>query len=77
MLKKYDHKDQVFLGKALQDTDTVIIHHYSQDFEFKYPDFAAGFVFSSSLVETFSKELKNSDFELEHFPKDFSIGRYK
>ena len=77
MLKKYDHKDQVFLGKALQDKDSVIIHHYSQDFKFKYPDFAAGFVFSSSLAQTLHKELKNRGYELEHFPKDFSIGRYQ
>ena len=75
MLMKYDHKDKVFLGKALQDKDSVIIHHYSNDFEFKYPDFSAGFVFSASLADTLSRELKNSDFELEHFPKDFSIGR--
>ena len=74
ILKKYDPKQNVFLGKALQDRDSVIIHHYSQDYKFKYPDFSAGMVFSSQLVKSLSKELKEKNFELEHFPKDFSIG---
>ena len=75
MLEKYDPSENRFLGKALQDKDSVIIHHYSQDYEFKYPDFSAGFVFSSQLVKYLSKELKEKDFDLEHFPKDFSIGK--
>ena len=57
MLEKYDPSDNLFLGKALQDKDSVIIHHYSQDYEFKYPDFSAGFVFSSQLVKYLSKAI--------------------
>lgn len=74
MLQKYDPEQEVFLGKALQDRDSVIIHHYSQDYKFKYPDFSAGMAFSSQLVKSLSKELKEKNFEPEHFPKDFSIG---
>ena len=73
-LKKHNHRDYVFLGKALQDQESVIIHHYDQDFNFKYPDFSAGFVLSAILVKTMAKELKASNFDLKGFPKDFSIG---
>ena len=76
VLGKYDPKEHLFLGKALQDKDSVIIHHYSQDYEFKYPDFSAGFVFSLQLAQSLSKEIKEKNFDLEHFPKDFSIGNY-
>ena len=74
ILEKYDPDHDVFLGKALQDQDSVIIHHYDQNFDFKYPDFAAGFVLSVSLAEALSEELDASDYQLEHFPSDFSIG---
>ena len=76
VLNKHNPEDLVFLGKALQDQDSVIIHHYSQNLKFKYPDFAAGLVFSSFLVATLATELEDSNFELEDFPKDFSIGKH-
>lgn len=75
MLQKYDQTQNVFLGKALQDRDSTIIHHYSQDYDFKYPDFSAGFVFSAQLANSLSKDLKAKNFDLENFPKDFSIGK--
>ena len=74
LLSAYDSDRNVFLGKALQDQDSVIIHHYNQNLDFKYPNFAASFVLSARLVDTIVKELKAKNFQVENFPKDFSIG---
>ena len=42
-----------FLGKALHDEESTIIHHYAfseNPTVFKYPDFAAGWALSIPLV---------------------------
>lgn len=78
VLEKYDPSDTIFLGKALRDREAVIIHNYNEDYEFKYPDFSAGFVFSSQLVVSLSRELNEKNFEL--IRKEillFSIGKRK
>ncbi|GAB1290503.1 Beta-1,3-glucosyltransferase [Apodemus speciosus] len=60
-----------FLGKALYDEESTIIHHYAfseNPTVFKYPDFAAGWALSTPLVNKLAKRLKS-----EALKSDFTI----
>jgi hypothetical protein len=57
LLKLYNHEQNIFIGKALRDQRGSKIHHFEKKFNLTYPDFSAGFVFSSSLAKTLTKEV--------------------
>ncbi|XP_006879696.1 PREDICTED: beta-1,3-glucosyltransferase [Elephantulus edwardii] len=72
MLRRYDPSKEWFLGKALHDEESTIIHHYAfseNPAVFKYPDFAAGWALSLPLVNKLAKRLKSdslkSDFTID------------
>ncbi|XP_060047640.1 beta-1,3-glucosyltransferase [Erinaceus europaeus] len=70
-LRRYSPSKEWFLGKALHDKESTIIHHYafSEDpTAFKYPDFAAGWALSIPLVNKLTKRLKS-----ESLKSDFTI----
>ncbi|XP_060090701.1 beta-1,3-glucosyltransferase [Heteronotia binoei] len=71
VLRRYDKSKELFLGKALHDEESTIIHHYAfaeNPTSFKFPDFAAGWVLSMPLVNKLAKRLKN-----EPLKSDFTI----
>ncbi|GAB6030051.1 beta 1,3-galactosyltransferase-like [Chamberlinius hualienensis] len=52
-LGNLNHEMEWFLGKALTDDEATIVHHFAfheNPTQFKYPDFAAGIVFSWPLL---------------------------
>uniref|UniRef100_A0A8B9UHG9 Beta 3-glucosyltransferase n=1 Tax=Anas zonorhyncha TaxID=75864 RepID=A0A8B9UHG9_9AVES len=60
-----------FLGKALYDEESTIIHHYAfaeNPTVFKFPDFAAGWALSIPLVNKLAVKLKS-----EPLKSDFTI----
>ncbi|XP_039389684.1 beta-1,3-glucosyltransferase isoform X2 [Mauremys reevesii] len=60
-----------FLGKALYDEESTIIHHYAfaeNPTVFKFPDFAAGWALSIPLVNKLANRLKS-----EPLKSDFTI----
>ncbi|XP_059852173.1 beta-1,3-glucosyltransferase [Delphinus delphis] len=64
-------QEEWFLGKALHDEESTIIHHYAfseNPTVFKYPDFAAGWALSIPLVNKLTKRLKS-----ESLKSDFTI----
>lgn len=72
VLRRYDKRKEWFLGKALHDEQSTIIHHYAfaeDPVVFKYPDFAAGWSMSLPLVNRLAKQLRNekpsSDFTID------------
>ncbi|KAM8802572.1 beta-1,3-glucosyltransferase isoform 3-T3 [Rhynchonycteris naso] len=70
-LRRYDPSKEWFLGKALHDEESTIIHHYAfseNPTVFKYPDFAAGWALSIPLVNKLTKRLKS-----ESLRSDFTI----
>uniref|UniRef100_A0A5F9CMM5 Beta-1,3-glucosyltransferase n=1 Tax=Oryctolagus cuniculus TaxID=9986 RepID=A0A5F9CMM5_RABIT len=70
-LRRYDPSKEWFLGKALHDEESTIIHHYAFSENpaiFKYPDFAAGWALSVPLVNKLAKRLKS-----ESLKSDFTI----
>uniref|UniRef100_A0A2K5EFN6 Beta-1,3-glucosyltransferase n=1 Tax=Aotus nancymaae TaxID=37293 RepID=A0A2K5EFN6_AOTNA len=70
-LRRYDSSKEWFLGKALHDEESTIIHHYAfseNPTVFKYPDFAAGWALSIPLVNKLTKRLKS-----ESLKSDFTI----
>ncbi|XP_006832099.1 PREDICTED: beta-1,3-glucosyltransferase [Chrysochloris asiatica] len=70
-LRRHDPAKEWFLGKALRDDESTIIHHYAfseNPTSFKYPDFAAGWALSIPLVNKLSKRLKNTSLK-----SDFTI----
>lgn len=70
-LRRYDPSKEWFLGKALYDEESTIIHHYAfseNPTVFKYPDFAAGWALSIPLVNKLTKRLKS-----EPLKSDFTI----
>ncbi|XP_027446311.1 beta-1,3-glucosyltransferase isoform X2 [Zalophus californianus] len=70
-LRRYDPSKEWFLGKALHDEESTIIHHYAFSENptiFKYPDFAAGWALSIPLVNKLTKRLKS-----ESLKSDFTI----
>ncbi|XP_073899701.1 beta-1,3-glucosyltransferase isoform X2 [Castor canadensis] len=71
ILRRYDPSKEWFLGKALHDEESTIIHHYAfseNPTVFKYPDFAAGWALSIPLVNKLTKRLKS-----ESLKSDFTI----
>ncbi|KAM9319851.1 beta-1,3-glucosyltransferase [Gastrophryne carolinensis] len=59
-LQRYNRSKNYFLGKALHDEESTIIHHYAfaeNPSSFKYPDFAAGWALSIPLVKRLAKIL--------------------
>ncbi|XP_048197510.1 beta-1,3-glucosyltransferase isoform X1 [Perognathus longimembris pacificus] len=71
ILRKYDWSKEWFLGKALYDEESTIIHHYAfseNPTVFKYPDFAAGWALSLPLVNKLAKRLRS-----ESLKSDFTI----
>ncbi|KAK1340722.1 hypothetical protein QTO34_017113 [Cnephaeus nilssonii] len=70
-LRRYDTSKDWFLGKALHDEESTIIHHYAFSEDptiFKYPDFAAGWALSIPLLNKLTKRLKS-----EALRSDFTI----
>ncbi|ETE69233.1 Beta-1,3-glucosyltransferase, partial [Ophiophagus hannah] len=70
-LRRYDKSKEFFLGKALHDDESTIIHHYAfaeNPTVFKFPDFAAGWALSIPLVKKLARRLKN-----EPLKSDFTI----
>ncbi|KAM4796090.1 beta-1,3-glucosyltransferase [Rhinophrynus dorsalis] len=71
-LQRFDKSKSWFLGKALHDEESTIIHHYAfaeNPSVFKYPDFAAGWALSMPLVKRLASALKrdtpSSDFTID------------
>ncbi|XP_019385656.1 PREDICTED: beta-1,3-glucosyltransferase isoform X1 [Crocodylus porosus] len=70
-LGRFDKSKEWFLGKALYDEESTIIHHYAfaeNPTVFKFPDFAAGWALSLPLVNKLAKRLKS-----EPLKSDFTI----
>ena len=72
ILDKYTKDYEIFVGKALTDKDSSIIHHFDSS-GLAYPDFKAGFLLSKQLVESLSRHFEENPDQLKEFPKDFSI----
>ncbi|KAJ7415060.1 Beta-1,3-glucosyltransferase [Willisornis vidua] len=71
VLGRFDSSKEWFLGKALYDEESTIIHHYAfaeNPTVFKFPDFAAGWALSIPLVNKLAKKLKS-----EPLKSDFTI----
>ncbi|XP_064501560.1 beta-1,3-glucosyltransferase isoform X2 [Pseudopipra pipra] len=71
ILGRFDSSKEWFLGKALYDEESTIIHHYAfaeNPTVFKFPDFAAGWALSIPLVNKLAKKLKS-----EPLKSDFTI----
>ncbi|KAM4701045.1 beta-1,3-glucosyltransferase [Discoglossus pictus] len=71
-LQRFDRTKKWFLGKALHDEESTIIHHYAfaeNPSIFKYPDFAAGWALSMPLIKRLANILINdpptSDFTID------------
>ncbi|XP_018105740.1 beta-1,3-glucosyltransferase isoform X2 [Xenopus laevis] len=71
-LQKFEKSKNWFLGKALHDEESTIIHHYAfteNPSAFKYPDFSAGWALSMPLVKSLSDILRqdppSSDFTID------------
>ncbi|XP_063807832.1 beta-1,3-glucosyltransferase isoform X2 [Pseudophryne corroboree] len=71
-LQRFDKSKTYFLGKALYDEESTIIHHYAfaeNPSIFKYPDFSAGWALSMPLVkrlaEILIKDPPSSDFTID------------
>ncbi|KAM9173473.1 beta-1,3-glucosyltransferase isoform 4-T4 [Pangshura tecta] len=70
-LRRFDKSKEWFLGKALYDEESTIIHHYAfaeNPRVFKFPDFAAGWALSIPLVNKLANRLKS-----EPLKSDFTI----
>ena len=64
--------DDLFLGHALKDRSSVVIHHYDQP-HLEFPHLGAGFVLSRKLVENFVHKFEEIKRDRKRFPTDFSI----
>jgi len=60
VLNESDIKNDVFIGRALQDQHPVIIHFYNDNLDMKYPDFSAGFALSRSIAYRLLIEFQRS-----------------
>ncbi|KAF4082077.1 hypothetical protein AMELA_G00147590 [Ameiurus melas] len=72
VLSRFNPGRDWFLGRALYDASATIIHHYAFSEEptaFSYPDFAAGWTLSCSLVKRLADYVKHeppkSDFTID------------
>ncbi|XP_026993331.1 beta-1,3-glucosyltransferase isoform X2 [Tachysurus fulvidraco] len=72
VLSRFNPWREWFLGRALYDASATIIHHYAFSEEptaFSYPDFAAGWALSCSLVKRLADYVKHeppkSDFTID------------
>lgn len=72
VLNKYDARQEMFLGHAIQDEQPAIIHHFAfhQDpSQFSFPDFSAGWALSVPLLNRIGKRLQadppRSDFTID------------
>ncbi|XP_071944108.1 beta-1,3-glucosyltransferase-like [Antedon mediterranea] len=72
VLSNYNWNKKMFLGKALQDRNPTIIHHFrfhDDPSKFSYPDFEAGWLLSKplfkSLVERWNKGVITIDFSID------------
>ncbi|XP_062393033.1 beta-1,3-glucosyltransferase-like isoform X2 [Sardina pilchardus] len=72
VLSRFDAGKEWFLGSPLHDDESTIIHHYAffdDPSSFKYPDFAAGWGLSCSLLnrlaERVNSESPKSDFTID------------
>ena len=72
ILEKYKTDYEIFVGRALVDHSSTIIHHFDSS-KLAYPDFKAGFLISKRLVDSLVKQLEANPDHLTGFPKDFSI----
>ncbi len=71
-LSEYNSDKEIHVGKALKDSNSVIIHHYdSPHILYAHPD--AGFALSSSLVALIASKIQDLSRDHTVFPKDFSI----
>ncbi|XP_051783150.1 beta 3-glucosyltransferase a [Erpetoichthys calabaricus] len=71
ILRRFPKEQEWFLGKALHDEEATIIHHYAFSDDpkaFMYPDFAAGWALSMTLVKRLAKKVKD-----EPLKSDFTI----
>ncbi|XP_042627306.1 beta-1,3-glucosyltransferase-like isoform X5 [Cyprinus carpio] len=71
VLKKFNCRQEWFLGKPLHDEESTIIHHYAfseNPAAFEYPDFSAGWALSISLVNSLTSKI-----EEEPLKSDFTI----
>ncbi|NXW16454.1 B3GLT glucosyltransferase, partial [Circaetus pectoralis] len=82
-LGRFDGSKEWFLGKALYDEESTIIHHYAfaeNPTAFTFPDFAAGWALSIPLVNKLAKKLKSeplkSDFTIDLKHEVFSVLLY-
>uniref|UniRef100_A0A8C3LB41 Beta 3-glucosyltransferase n=1 Tax=Chrysolophus pictus TaxID=9089 RepID=A0A8C3LB41_CHRPC len=83
ILRRFDTSKEWFLGKALHDEESTIIHHYAfaeNPTVFKFPDFAAGWALSIPLVNKLATKLKSepvkSDFTIDLKHEGSSIALY-
>jgi len=60
----------LFLGRALKDEDTTIVHHYDPPGKMLYPDLEAGIFLSRKLLLTLKESLSTPS---PLFPQDFNI----
>ena len=67
-------EEALFFGRALQDREPTIIHHFSQD-KLLYPDLEAGVFFSRKLVLDLWRRIKDPESLAKdsQFPSDFNI----
>ncbi|KAG8452839.1 hypothetical protein GDO86_004579 [Hymenochirus boettgeri] len=72
VLQRFDKSKNWFLGKALHDKESTIIHHYAfteNPSVFKYPDFSAGWALSTPLIKRLAgillKDPPSSDFTID------------
>jgi len=71
LLAEYDSSKDVFLGRALHDASSTIIHHFDRvdrGVSMAYPDVRAGFVLSRSLLNSLHQRLST-----EKLFTDFAI----
>lgn len=64
VIERYDSSQPHFIGRALQDKQRVITHHYA-DPALKYPDTSSGMLLSWPMVVYAPSNLSPSDFNID------------
>lgn len=72
VLEPHKPDDYVFLGHALKDTSSVVIHHYDQP-HLEFPLLGAGFILSRKIVGDFKLLFDEIKKDRKRFPTDFNI----